>query len=395
MTNVAIMGYAASPVGRLQPTADNSMALEHELLADVVLEAVNMAQVEKSDIGGLSFSHPRPYTQQKYFGTFMASYLQLAADGYVAEVLGNGMTGGLAFEHAADNIRSGRTNVALALGVNFETAISSAEHMMSSMRAVGDVDFQASFGITPIAWYAMDMMRYMHEFGVSREDVATVAVKNRYHATLNPLAHFQKPTTLDEVLEQPMIVHPLGLYEVPPRSDGAVCLVLASEDVARASGRPYVLVRGTGFHHEGAHQITATKNDMIALNAAQHAGQQAFNDAGLKPSDIDFAELYAPCTIVEVLVSEALGFAPRGAGAAFAKEGRTTLGGDIPLSTSGGLTSRGHPAYVTPLYNLLEATEQLMHQAGDRQVEDAALGVSTAELGNYNAAMVHILERIA
>ncbi|MFB9073148.1 hypothetical protein ACFFX0_18850 [Citricoccus parietis] len=131
------------------------------------------------------------------------------------------------------------------------------------------------------------------------------------------------------------------------------------------------------------------------MNAAQKAGGQAFEEAGLRPSDVDFAELYAPCTIVEVLVSEALGFAPRGAGARFAAEGRTSLGGDIPLSTSGGLTSRGHPAYVTPLYNLLEACEQLMHGAGDRQVEDAAIGLATAELGNYNAALVHILERVS
>lgn len=395
MGRVAVIGYAASPVGRLQPRDTDPGVLEHELLADVVLRAVEMAQVEKSQIGGLSFAQPRPYTQQKYFGTFMASYLQLPCDGFVAEVLGNGMTGGLAFEHAADNIRSGRAKVALALGVNFETAVSSGEHMMSSMRAVGDVDFQATFGITPIAWYAMDMMRYMHEFKASREDVATVAVKNRYHATLNPLAQYRKPTSLEEVLNQPPIVHPLGLYEVPPRSDGAVCLVLADEEVARASGRPYVVVRGAGFHHEGAHQITATPNDMIAFNSAQKAGAQAYEQAGIQARDLDFGELYAPCTIVEVLVSEALGIAPRGAGAKYAAEGRTTLGGDIPLSTSGGLTSRGHPAYVTPLYNILEAVEQLMHRAGDRQVKDAEIGLTSAELGNYNAAMVHILERMS
>jgi acetyl-CoA C-acetyltransferase len=395
MGRVAVIGYAATPVGRLQPNGTDPRALEHEVLADVALRAVEMAGVEKSEIGGMSFAQPRPYTQQKYFGTFMASYLQLPCDGFVAEVLGNGMTGGLAFEHAADNIRSGRTKVALALGVNFETAATSGEHMMSSMRAVGDVDFQSPFGITPIAWYAMDMMRYMHDFGATREEVASVAVKNRHHATLNPLAQYRQPTTLEEVLAQPPIVHPLGLYEVPPRSDGAVCLVLADEDVARASGQPYVVVRGAGFHHEGAHQITATPSDMIALNAAQKAGSQAYDEAGVGPADLDFAEPYAPCTIVEVLVSEALGIAPRGAGAKYAAEGRTTLGGDIPLSTSGGLTSRGHPAYVTPLYNLLEAVEQLMHRAGDRQVQDATIGLATAELGNYNAAMVHILERMS
>ena len=395
MGRVAVIGYAATPVGRFQPREGEEAPLEHEVLANVILQAVSMANVEKKDIGGLSFAQPRPYTKQKYFATFMASYLQLPCNGLVAEVLGNGMTGGLAFEHAADNIRTGRAKVALALGVNFETANTSSDHMMSSMRAVGDVDFQATFGITPIAWYAMDMMRYMHEFHATREQVASVAVKNRRHANLNPLAQYRKLTTLEEVISQPTIVHPMGLYEVPPRSDGAVCLVLADEKVARSSGRPYVLVRSTGFHHEGAHQITARPNDMIGLNAAQRAGRQAFDNAGIRPADIDFAEPYAPCTIVEILVCEALGILPRGAGASFSAEGRTSLGGDIPVSTSGGLTSRGHPAYVTPLYNILEAVEQLMHRAGDRQVEGASLGLSTAELGNYNAALVHILERIS
>jgi len=392
---VTIIGAAATPVGKLQSAPNDPIqVLEQEVLAEVVLDAVAEAGIDPRDIGGLSFAQPRPYTQQKYFGTFMASYLGIATDGYVAEVLGNGMTGALAFEHAADNIRSGRAKIALALGVNFETAVASGEHMMSSMRAVGDVNFQSQFGITPIAWYAMDAMRYMHEHGVTREELATVAVKNRLHASMNPLAQFRKPITLEEVLEKPPIVHPLGLFEVPPRSDGAVCLVLASDDVAESLGRPYVRVRGHGFHHEGAHQITSAPSDMIALNAAQIAGRTAYEAAGVTPNDLDLSELYAPCTIVEVLVAEALGLAPRGQGAHYAAEGRTRFDGDIPISTSGGLTSRGHPAYVTPLYSILESYEQLIGRAGDRQIRDAELALTSAELGNYNAAMVHILERV-
>ncbi|MEV8359906.1 thiolase family protein [Microbacterium sp. NPDC076895] len=392
---VTIIGAAATPVGKLQTPPDAPIqVLEQDVLADVVIDAVAGAGVDPRDIGGLSFAQPRPYTAQKYFGTFMASYLGIAADGYVAEVLGNGMTAALAFEHAADNIRSGRADIALALGVNFETAVTSGEHMMSSMRAVGDVNFQSQFGITPIAWYAMDAVRYMHEHGATRDQLATVAVKNRLHATMNPIAQFRKPLTLEEVLDKPPIVYPLGLLEVPPRSDGAVCLVLASDEVARSLGRPHVRVRGHGFHHEGAHQITSAPSDMIALNAAQKAGRAAYESAGVGPADIDVSELYAPCTIVEVMVSEALGLAPHGYGAHYAAEGRTRFDGDIPISTSGGLTSRGHPAYVTPLYSMLEAYEQLTDRAGERQVKDAALALTSAELGNYNAAMVHILERM-
>lgn len=390
---IAILGAAATPVGKLQ-TAEDSLVqvLEHEVLAQLIVSAMRDAGLEKSAIGALVFAMCRPYTRQKYFSTFMANYLRLPSPGVVMEVLGNGMTGGYAFDRAADEIRMGRVEVALALGANFESATSAAEHANSSMRATGDVDFHTPFGFTPISWYAMDARRYMHDFGASRAEIASVAVKNRYHASLNPLAQFRKPVTLEEVLAQPQVVEPLGRFEVPPRGDGAVCLVLASEDVAKESGRPYALLRGRAYFHEGAHQISEVPNDMTAFEAAQRAGRDALAEAGLAPSDIDFAEVYAPCTIVEILVSEALGLTPRGAGAAYAAEGRTTLGGDIPICTSGGLLSRGHPSYITPLYSMVEVAEQLRGRAGARQVASARHAITSCELGNYNAALVHIFE---
>ncbi len=392
-TNVAMIAAAAVPCGRLQtPETADVHSLEHEVLAGCVLEAVGAAGVPKESIGALVFCTPRAYTPQLYFGTFMANYLRLPTDGVLMEVLGNGMTGGLAFDQAAQAIASGRAEVALALGVNFETATPAPAHMNRSMRATGDVSFQAPFGFTPISWYAMDAVRYMHEFGATRAELAAVAVKNRRHAMLNPLAQFRKPVTLEEVLAQRPIVEPLGLYEVPPRSDGAACIVLASERVARELRRPYVKGIGRGFHHEGAHQISEVPNDMIALNAAQRAGRAAFAEAGIAAADVDLAEVYAPCTIVEVLVSEALGFVPRGHGAKAAAAGETALGGRIPICTSGGLTSRGHPPYITPLYSFVELFEQLTQRAGERQVSEAQLGVATCELGNYNAALVHVLQ---
>ena len=162
----------------------------------------------------------------------MASYLKLPCTGIVMEVLGNGLTAALALDKAIDEVLLGRAEVALAMGVNMETAISARDHMMESMRKTGDVDFHTPAGFTPISWYAIDMTRYMYEHGVSRADIAAVAVKNRAHAVLNPLAQFRKPITLAEVLAQRPIVEPLGLYEVPPRGDGAACVVVASEDYA-------------------------------------------------------------------------------------------------------------------------------------------------------------------
>ncbi|NSX17437.1 thiolase family protein [Cupriavidus taiwanensis] len=392
---VAIIGASAIPVGRHQ-TADAEAlhTLEHEVLLRLVLEATRDAGIEKRDIESLVFTLPRPYTRQKYLHTFMVGKLRLRCRGTVLEVMGNGMTAALALDQACNEILLGRARVALALGINMETAVSSAEHAMSSMRTTGDVDFHVPAGFTPIAWYAMDAARYMHEHGATREQLAAVAVKNRYHASLNPLAQYRKPVTVQEVMAQRPIVEPLGLYDVPPRGDGAACLVLASEDVARATGRPYVLIQGRGFQHDGSHQISDVPNDMIGFEAARAAALQAYADAGITAADLDLAEPYAPCTIVEILVSEALGLVPRGRGAIAALEGETTLGGRIPISTSGGLLSRGHPSYVTSLYNYVEIAEQLRGRAGERQVKDARWGVASGELGNYNAALVHVFEGV-
>src|SRR5258706_12943271 len=284
-TSVAIVGAAVLAVAKWQRPRDAELqVLEHEILAKVVIEAVTDAGIDRNEISSLAFAQPRPYTQQKYFATFIANYLRLTCTGSVLEVLGNGMTAALAFEAAANDIRLGRSRAALALGINFEAAVPAVEHMMNSMRATGDVDFHAPFGFTPISWYAMDAARYIHEFGSSREQLASVSVKNRRHASLNPLAQFRKPITLEDVLAQKPIVEPLGLYEVPPRGDGAACIVLVDEAIAKASGKPYLRVRGKGFFHEGAHQINEVPNDMIALVSAQRAGQGAYEEAGVTAS---------------------------------------------------------------------------------------------------------------
>jgi acetyl-CoA C-acetyltransferase len=393
---VAVVGAAASPIGKLQTGPGEPLqVLEHEVLAPLVIDALATAGLPKEEVDAMVFAMCRPYTLQKYFATFLANYLRLPLKGTIMEVLGNGMTGGLAFDEAVNAVRLGHADVALALGVNMESQASAADHMMSSMRATGDVDFHTVFGFTPIAWYAMDAVRYMHETGATRAELASVAVKDRRHASLNPIAQFKKPLTLEEVLAARPIVEPLGLYEVPPRGDGAVCLVVCAEEMAKAAGRPYALVRGRGFFHEGAHQINEVPSDMTAFISAHTAAKTAYEQAGITPADLDFAELYAPCTIVQVLVSEAMGLTQRGRGAAQAAAGETALGGRIPICTSGGCLSRGHPAFVTGLLTIYELWEQLTHRAGKRQVAGARLGAGSCELGNYNAALIHILEAAA
>jgi acetyl-CoA C-acetyltransferase len=396
MKRLAIIGVGCTPVGRFQSPPDaEEQSLDHEIMAGVIRAAVADAGIEKRDIGAMIFALERDYLRQRYFCTYMANYLRLPMDGMVMEVVGNGMTSGMAFDMACNEVALGRCKVALAAGLNMETAHPTDRHLETMIRHTGDVDFQTIFGITPISWYAFDAARYQHEFKVERRTLASVAVKNRAHAGLNPIAQYRTPITIDDVLAQKMIVEPLGLFEVPPRSDGAACIVIADADFAATLGKPYVLIRGRGFHHEGVHQVSELPNDMIAFNAAVKAGRQAYDNAGIAPRDLDLAEIYAPCTITEVLAAEALGLVKRGQGAAATAAGEMQLGGRLPVCTSGGCLSRGHPPFATGLYGFVELFDQLTNRAGLRQVKDAELALSASELGNYNAALIHILEAAA
>ena len=234
----AILGYAAVPVGSHQRAEGDAAVLEHELATGVVLDAMAMAGLAKNDIEGVVVAHPGDHTRQCYFHTFLTAHLGIRARSTVMQVLGNGMTGGHAFDQALQQITSGQADCVLSVGVHFETGVPTARHLDYSIRLTGDVDFQTVFGAVPIAWYAMDAQRYLHEHRMPRATLASIAVKNRMHAQRNPLAQYRGPLSLDDVLNARPIVEPLGLYEVPGRADGAVALVIVSEDRARASGRP-------------------------------------------------------------------------------------------------------------------------------------------------------------
>jgi acetyl-CoA acetyltransferase len=156
-----------------------------------------------------------------------------------------------------------------------------------------------------------------------------------------------------------------------------------------------VLVRGRGFEHEGLHQLSDRRSDALDYASLRGAAARALASAEVALGDMSLYQLYAPCTIVEVLATEALGLFERGRGAWAAHAGLTSMGSSHPVNTCGGLLSRGHPPEATPLYDIVEAVEQLTGRAGPRQIAGARLAMTVSELGKYNAALVHVLEGCA
>ncbi|MCE8547981.1 thiolase family protein [Ruegeria pomeroyi] len=385
---ICILGASATRVDRWQAKTDRT---DLDLLDEAVRGALDDAGVGRDAVEALSFSTPGPGTVQRLFSSYATARLGFRTAGKVVESGTGGWTGGLAFDAAAAEIARGRASVALALGVWMETGIDTATAMDGAIRSTGDVGYQTPSGATPLSWYAMDAQRWLHDTGGTRADLAAIAVKNRRHAALNPLAQFTGDLTIPEVLAARPVVAPMGLYDVSPRGDGAACLVLCDRATADASGRPYTVLTGSAFAHDGAFQTSGDPGPVMPYGSLARAAALALGQSGLGMGDMDLFELYAPMTVVEAISVETLGLAAPGQGGRAAADGATALGGLHPVNVSGGLLSRGHPTGVTALYDLMELHLQLTGVAGARQVRDARHALHACETGKYNGAMVNIL----
>jgi acetyl-CoA acetyltransferase len=238
--------------------------------------------------------------------------------------------------------------------------------------------------------YADMARRYMRVSGATAEHFAQVTVKNQHNGARNPRAQYGGELTVSDVLASRVVVDPLTLLMCSPISDGAAAVVLVSERAARRSGAHGPRIRASVVRSGNVHD----KDDPTAGSAAR-AGRAAFEQAGLGPQDLDCAEVHDASAPAELIVYEQLGFAEPGGGPELLAAGRTALGGDLPVNTSGGLLSKGHPIGATGIAQVCEATWQLRGEAGERQVDGARVALTQnggGWLEGDSAAMaVHIL----
>jgi acetyl-CoA C-acetyltransferase len=279
----------------------------------------------------------------------------------------------------------------MTLGVEKMTSQTTAR-TAEILASAGDCSTEGRAGATFPALFAMIARRHMVEFGTTREHMAAVAVKNHANGAKNPLAHMRKVVTMEQVLKGRPVSDPLTVYDCSLISDGAsAVLICPLEQASEFTDKP-VLVRGIAQASD--YVALDQKEDITTFRSTRIAAEKAYKMAGVKATDIEFAEVHDCFTIAEIIATEDLGFVERGEGGPFAAEGCTALDGRIPVNASGGLKSKGHPVGATGTGQICDLVLQIRGEAGELQVKRNKLGLAQNLGGSGATSVVTILGAI-
>ena len=368
----AIVGAATYGLGEA-PGLDSM-----DIAVQATVKALQSAGLTPADVDALFVCLPMDFLS----GLSMSEYL-----GIRPKITDNNRTGGSAFfTHlywACLAIASGECEVALiAYGSNQRTG---AGKLLSAQKQPW---FEAPYKpMMPASAYALAASRHMHEFGTTREQLAAVAVAARQWAGLNPEAFMRDPLSIEDVLAARKVVDPFTVRDCCLVTDGGGAIVLMRADRAKDHVRipVHVLGAAAATHHSA---ISAMPD--LTVTAAAESGARAYAQSGFGPGDMDVVQVYDAFTINTILFLEDLGFCPKGEGGRFVEGGRIAPGGALPVNTNGGGLSCAHPG-MYGLFTLIEATQQLMGSAGDRQVAGAKLALAHGNGGTLSSQATAIL----
>ena len=297
---------------------------------------------------------------------------------------------GYAVRNAVMAVRSGMADVALAGGVEVMTDLS-GDAVRYWLGVSGETEWERMSGTTFAGVYAQMASAHMREYGTTAEQLSHVAVKNHENGAKNPKAHLGFSCTLEDAMNAPSVADPLNLYHCCPTTDGAAAALVVSEDVVEEYTDTPIRVAGVGAASD---RVGLFQRDTYsAVPASQSAGRSAYEEAGMDAEDLDFAEVHDCFAIAELLAYEDLGFCPPGEAGSYVESGATRMDGELPVNTSGGLKSKGHPIGATGAGQVVEAFDQLTGKAGERQLDAPRVGLTHNVGGSGGAAVVHIFER--
>lgn len=382
MREVAVVAAGMTPFGELWRSS------LQDLFVDAALEALRNGRADTVDAVYVGNMAGGQFVGQEHLGPLLADHLGFRGVA-ATRVESACASGGVALRAAFLDVASGMNDLVLAVGVEKMT---DGADVTGVLATAADQEQEVYHGVTFPGLYAMIARAHMETYGTTLEDLAWVSVKNHRHGALNPRAQFRQEVTLEQVMTSSLVADPLRLLHCSPVSDGAAAVLLSP--LARAkefTDRP-VRIRASGL--ATASMALAQRRDPAFLDAVRLSASRAYKMAGLGPNDIDVAEVHDCFSIAEICVLEALCFAEQGRGAEGARTGETALGGRRPVNPSGGLKSKGHPVGATGVAQVIEIFEQLRGEAGERQVPDAAIGLTQNMGGSGGSSVVHIFERV-
>jgi len=384
MRDVAVVGIGIMKWGELWEKSFR------DIFAEAALNALDDAGVDKIDslivgcmTGGL-------FVGQEHVGAVMADYI---GQKYIpaAHVESACASGGLAFRQAYIEVASGLSDIVMAGGVEKMTDVS-GDGATYALATAADQDYEVFHGVTFPGLYAMMARTYMKKYKATRQQLSAVPFKNHQNGMKNPYAQYPFPIKLEDVENGVLVADPLHILDCSPITDGAAAVILTTVDIAKKLKKPIIKIIGSGMATDtlALHQREST----TWLKSTELAGQRALKMAGKKLDDINLVEVHDCFSIAEIIVTESLGFFKPGMGAKAAADGVTALDGKIPVNTSGGLKSKGHPVGATGIGQIVEIVKQLRGEAENgRQLKGSPKVGMTQNMGGSGAsAVVHILE---
>jgi len=387
MRDAYVIGAGQSEFGAFPDESYRSLfrtayeAARESVPGGIDADAVDEAVIGTLGVGGRQIGLPGPaVTDHVGLGDVPTSRIEnaCAASGY-------------AVRQAVQAVKSGMADVVLAGGVEVMTD-ASGDATRYWLGVSGETEWERLSGTTFAGVYAQMAAAHMAEYGTTREQLSRVSVKNHANGANNPHAQLRFECSLEDAMEGPTVADPLTLYHCCPTTDGAACVLVASEDVVgKYADGDAVRVAGVGAASDSVGLFQ--RDTYTAVPASEAAAERAYRMAGTGPEDVDIAEVHDCFAIAELLAYEDLGFCERGESGAFVESGATEPDGELPVNVSGGLKSKGHPIGATGAGQIGEAFHQLRGTAGDRQVADPEVALTHNVGGSGGAAVVHCLER--
>ncbi len=358
-----------------------------ELCFEAFREAMEDAEnLSTKDIDASIVCSAPEYDKQRSPAGLIAEYLGLnPKPTFLAEAICASSSVGARI--AWSFISSGLHRIVVVIGFQKMSELTSAESQERMLRG-GDIMWESPFGSMMPAYYAMFARAHMNKYGTTEEQLAKVKVKSGKYSVMNPKAMYQKEVTVENVLGSRVVAAPLKVFDCCANADGASCMILASEDVAKKVTDTPIWIAGLGLA-SAPMSLTARKT-VSSLSCAVEAGKQAYEMAGLKSDDVDVAEVHDCFTIAEIMAYEDLGFCRRGEGGKLIDDEETYVGGMIPVNVDGGLLSKGHPIGATGGSQIRSIVLQLRGEAGKTQVDGAETGLvhNIGGIGLYGSVMI-------